>query len=248
MPQHTISHADELYFGAARQPNMVSKRRGVRLHPIVQVDLGAPLTLDADGLIDAATGTELPDTETVTYTPANAGTSPVDGANTTWVLDVPRNITAAVSHGSSVVAMTILITGKDVYGQRMSELLTIAATGTSQTATGVKAFKSIDSIAITAAADAEANTLDVGFGDTLGLPYRLGGAYDILSKFVDGGLEAIGSGTQTAGVATTATTTTGDVRGTWLPATATNGTRRFRMWMKIHDPSTDAGAFGVTQA
>lgn len=248
MPQHTISHADELFFGSARSPNMANGRRGVRLTPIVQIDLGAPLTLDADGLIDAATSTELPDSTTITYTTADLGASPLDGASTTWVLDVPRNVTAAASHASSIVAMTILITGKDYYGQSMSELLTITATGTSKTATGAKAFKSIDSIAITSAADATDNTLDIGWGDTLGLPYRLGGAYDILAKYVDASLEAISSGTQTAGVSTTATTTTGDVRGTWLPATATNDTRRFRIWMKIHDPSSDAGAFGVAQA
>lgn len=248
MRGHTISHADELFFGAARQPNMVSKRRGVPLHPIVQVDLGAPVTLDADGLIVAATSTELPNATTITYTPATAGTSPVDGANTTWVLDAPRNITIAVTHGSSVVAMTIVVTGKDTYGQRMTESLAIAATGMSQSATGLKAFKSVDSIAITSAGNATTNTMNLGWGDTLGLPYRLGGAYDILAKYVDGSLEAIGSGTQTAGDAAAATSSTGDVRGTWLPATATNGTRRFRIWMKIHDPSSDAGAFGVAQA
>jgi len=150
------------------------------------IDLGAPITLDADGLIKAATSTELPDTETVTYTIATAGTSPLDGASQTWVLDAPRNITATVTHDSSVVAMTIKVTGKDVFDVEMYEEMSIAATGTSQTAAGLKAFKEVTSVAITAAADAEANTLNLGWGDVLGLPVYVPDASYVAAEMEDG--------------------------------------------------------------
>lgn len=245
--RHTISHAKNLFHGAAQHPGANGAERGVPFNPLVLVDLGAPITLDANGLIAAATGTELPNTETVTYVFATqGGTSPLDGANTTGVLDKPRNVTAVATHASSVVAMTIVVTGKDEYGAPLVESLAIPATGTSQAVAGLKAFKEVDSIAITAAADAEANTLDMGWGDVLGLPYRLGFRADILAIYQDATLE--NSSTVVAADATDpATATTGDVRGTVVPTTACDGTNVYKVWMKIHDPSSRAGAFGVDQ-
>ncbi len=260
--KHHISHASELYFGAAYKAGAFASngRVGSPFNPLVKVDLGDPITLDADGLVKAATSTELPNTETVTYTTATDNTSPLDGAIAApstvflngadvlvWVLDVPRNITAAASHSSSVVAMDIVVTGYDVYGEPMSELLAIAATGTSQTAAGLKAFKYIYSYAITAATDAEANTLNIGWGDVLGLPYVLPAKSDFFTNgtYQNETLEATAP-TVVAGVTTTATTTTGDVRGTVDLYTAMDG-NAVSVWYKT-DPSTVESLFGVTQA
>jgi len=246
MAEHTISHADALFWGNAKKLGGDDKR-GVPMTPIYQADLGAPLTLDANGLIAGATGTELPDTETVTYTFADdAGVSPLDGANQTGVLDVARNITCLTTHGSSIVAMTVTVTGTDVYGEAIQETITIAATGTSEADNGVKAFKTVTTIAITAAADAEANTLNVGWGDVLGLPYRLAGEYDVLAVYADS-TEELASATVVAGVSATATATTGDVRGTVTPNTATDGSVNYRVWMKLNGVATDAEAYGVAQ-
>lgn len=228
MPTHNISRADQLRVGASVHPQATST--GVPLDPVTYVDIGVPVALVADALIKAATTTELPNAATVTYTFPSAGASPQDGSiGTTGTLDVPRNITAAATHASSVVAMTLLITGKDFYGQTMSEQLSIAATGTSQTATGKKAFKTVTSIAITSAGNAQANTLNMGFGDTLGLPFNLKEKEQALF-FIDG-IPQTTLGTVTVADTNAPTTTTGDVRGTWLPNSATDAARSYCVWM-----------------
>jgi len=152
------------------------------------IDLGSPVVLDADALIKAATGAELPDSTptSVTYTFPHASASPQDGVNLTGILDVPRNITVAASHGSSVVAMTIKVTGEDVHGREMYEELAITATGTAKTAAGVKAFKKVTSIELYSAADATTNTVNIGYGDVLGLPVFVPHASNILGALIDG--------------------------------------------------------------
>lgn len=215
------------------KPAQIDETVNVRLFPTAHVDLGSPITLDANGLIVAATGAELPNAETVTYTPDNAGASPVDGANQTWELDVPRNVTAAVTHATSVVAMTVTVTGKDVYGATMVEDLAIAATGVSQTADGKKAFASIDSIAFTAAGNAEANTANIGFGDVLGLPVALPNAAYVLAE-IENGATAV-AGTLVAADSADPTATTGDVRGTYDPNSAADGSKGFALLVALAD-------------
>lgn len=252
--RHTISHADELFAGNAYGEVLASLQgagRGIRFHHKYYHQFGAPLTADNDSMIDAATGAEAPNTETVTYTPDTDGASPTDGAQDVeaiggvnyWVLDVPRNIQTVVTHGSSVVAMTIVVTGLDLYKQPMSETITVAATGASQTDLGLKAFKWVRSIALVAAADAEANTVNVGFGDVLGLPFKITNKDDIVSANADGSVE---DATIAVGVTTDpATATTGDVRGTVDFTQASNATIRFGVDFLI-DHSGGEATFGVT--
>lgn len=205
--------------------------------------LGSPAAVSANALISAATSTELPNNATITYTTATDNTTPLDGAiaapanvlmkdnqlHLVWSLDIPRNVTAAVSHGSSVVAMTILVSGFDVNKNALSELLTIAATGTSQTAAGLKAFKYIKSFAIVSAGNATTNTLNVGFGDVLGLPYILAEKSDLLQTWFNQVVEATVP-TVVVADATAVTTTTGDIRGTIDLNSASNGSA-VRVWM-----------------
>lgn len=259
MAKHHISHASELYYGSAYNAKAQANngRTGVPAHLLTKVSLGSPAVLDADAIIIDATSTELPNAATITYTTATDGTTPLDGAIAApstvflnganvlvWVLDVPRNITAAVSHASSVAAMTITVSGYDQYGVPMSEALSIAATGTSQTAAGKKAFKYVYSIAITAAGDATGNTLDLGYGDVLGLPYTL----DALSDFFTNGtyfnevLESTAPTVVKADATSPATTTTGDVRGTVDLNSATDGSA-ISVWYRANPSS-----LGVTQA
>lgn len=248
--KHHISTAAQLYYGDGYHAGIFNdnKRKGVEITSLTKIDLGAPLTLDVNALIVAATSTELPDTETVTYTFPVSSASPQDGANLTGIMDVPRNITATTTHGSSVVAMTILVTGTDTYGEAMSELVTVAATGTSQVDQTAKAFKTVTTIAITAAADAEANTLNMGFGDILGLPFKLEGEYDVVTQYADTTEEKLASVFVAADATATATTTTGDVRGTVTPDTATDGSVNYYVLMKVADASSKIGLGGVTQA
>ena len=223
-----------------------NERRGALMVPITKIDLGSPIVADTNGLVLAATSTELPNNETVTYTfPGSA--SPLDAANTDGVLDFPRNVTAVTSHGSSVVAMTILVTGTDEYGEVMSELLTVTATGTSKVTDTLKAFKTVTSIAIASSSDAEANTLNMGFGDVLGIPYKLEGEYDVLAFYADAVEEKLASVFVAADATSPATTTTNDVRGTVDPDTTLDGTVNLVLWMKVADPTTKIGLVGVDQ-
>lgn len=158
-----------------------------RLQPML-IDLGSPLVAVTTAFISAATGTELPNTATKTYTTANIGTSPCDGANTTWINDVPRNVTLTASHNSSIVAMTVGITGVDVFNQPLYELLTLTATGTSKSVTGLNAFYKITKVDLIAATDATANTISIGFGSALGLPVHISAVREIMAEIQDGAL------------------------------------------------------------
>jgi hypothetical protein len=260
--KHNLTFADQVYVGGGNFPPLFSanERRGAPVNFLTKVSLGEPGAADDDGIVDAATSTELPDTETVTYTTADDGTTPFDNADTpapstiqtstgasasVWALDVPRALEAKVTHGSSVVAMTITVSGYDVYGQAMSELFTATAGTTSKTVTGTKAFKYIESIAITAAADAEANTLNLGWTDVLGLPYKAAAVADVVRVFFNDVLDD--SATVVAADTTTATTGTGDVRGTVDTNSAADDSEVV-VWMHVADPNTEAGLRGVDQA
>jgi hypothetical protein len=271
MSYQILSKADDLYVGRARSHvlNAGGSQRGIQIHPLVMVDFGTPALGDADFLVKAATGTEIPDAaETVTYTPATDGTSPLDSAAVLSVITLPdgstdnvfdvrggalagRNLVSVVTHDSAVVAMTILISGYDYYLNPMSELHTITATGTSKTATGFKAFCYVSDIAITAGADASANTVNIGTGEKLGLPYALEKKGHILSATIGGVQELINVGSNAAvmeGLAVAATTSNGDVRGTVTFTTALDGSKEAIVWGYFSDWNSIRGLQGVAQA
>ena len=237
------------------------------------VSFGTPGVPDADFLVKAATGAELPNAadpgETVTYTTETDGTTPLDSAaptpetislpdgSTVEVWDVSdgaaygRNLISVVTHGSAVVAMTILITGYDYLYRAMTELHTITAGTTTKTATGYKAFKYVKSVAITAAADASANTLNLGTGTKLGLPYALQKKGQLLQATLGGVQELINvasNATVMEATATTATNATGDVRGTVSFNTALDGSKEAACWMYVEDINSGTGLVGVAQA
>lgn len=245
MARHNITNAENLFTGEAYFGPANSGLRGIPMTPLLLISLGAPALGDADSLIDAATSTELPDTETVTYTfPGTA--SPVDGAMSDGILDFPRNVSIVTTHGSSVVAMTILITGLDEYGVVTSELVTVAATGTTQTDATLKTFKSITSIALIAAADAEANTVNIGTGDVLGLPYRIDSGEVVSIIEADNMIPTTGT-LVFADTTDPATTTTGDVRGTYNPTQTLNGSLVTRLLVMVSGRASKVDAFGIDQ-
>lgn len=157
----------------------------------------------------------------------------------TAVFDVPRAV-QIVSAGAGDTTQTALVTGKDVYGQPMSELISFNGT---TPVLGKKAFLSVTSVYVSAAT---AGNVSVGTTDILGLPYAVN-SRNYVQTAVNGAF--VTTGTLTAAVTTSpATTTTGDVRGTFAPATATDGSKRYTMWIFVKDPDTSAGLYGVTQA
>jgi len=265
MSRHNISKADDVFQGAAYfAPYHSSKENTVGV-PVTfgymhNFGTSAPIATDIDYLMDAATSTELPDTETVSYTAASDdGTTPFDNGDTpatsslttstgttatVWALDIPRNIVVTTTHGASVVAMTVTVQGYDVYGVYMEEDIAVTATGTSQTDAGAKAFAYVSGFEITAAGDAEANTCNIGVGDVFGLPFRVEKQSEVI-PFGDGALDA--SATIVVGDDTTATATTGDVRGTIDFNDAADASKLFAALIFPPDRDTKNNAFGISQ-
>lgn len=203
-----------------------------------------PLTLQAAGL---ASSQNPGSGASFTLTAGTGVTSRLraDGV-TEYVLDTPRCVTVTAAGANTA---TYTITGYDQYGQRMTQ--TIAAPSTSTVAT-LKAFKTVISVT-NANATAGTNGLTVGFNDTLGLPVAISAIIYIQSVKWDVAL-ADNAGTATAADATSpATASTGDVRGTYAPSSAANGTKRLVMTIAVPGiacgpNATRVGAFGVTQA
>lgn len=182
--------------------------------PTVLVSLGAPDTADADGVCASQAGTA--DTAmTIAGALASGGVA---------TFDVPRNVVGAWTN-----AATLTVTGTDEYGETIVET---SASGTSMA--GKKAFKTVTSVV----PSANITGATVGTGDVLGLPFRLAGSGFVVRELEDGAAPT--AGTAVAGVTTAATATTGDVRGTYDPNSACNGTKVFELLVASPDP-TDVG-------
>lgn len=229
--RHTITRADEIYWGAVRKSGYSPDGRdGIKLDTIKFVDLGVPVTADPDGIV---AGVTVFTDSAVTLTAADL---------TLATLDVPRNVSFVAD--TTAVTQTALVTGLDEYGQVMTELFTLDGT---TTVVGAKAFSSLTQLDF---ALGGAGGVDVGFGDVLGLPFRLSdNAYAVGGLLVDNIVNT--TAVFVTGLATTVTSTagSGDVRGT-VSSTGSlpNDSRRYTMLMVIPNISDASVAFGVDQA
>ena len=180
----------------------------------------------------------------LTLTAGTSAKSVVRTDGTTVIqLDVPR----ALQVNSSTTARTFTVSGYDYYGQAMTESIVVATAGTPKS--GKKAFYQISSVTISGSATA----VTVGTTDILGSPIRIiDGGYIIDPGWA--GALAPDTGTFVAADTTNpATSTTGDVRGTYQPSSATNGTNRLVVSIAVpaiaSGPyATRIGALGVNQA
>ena len=100
MSRNNVTRADDLFIGRAQYNRAYGAKQGIPWSPLVYHDFGAPILFDIDSLIDGATGTELPNTETVTYTFPAGNVSPQDGVNQSGVLATPRKL----HYGSNTLA------------------------------------------------------------------------------------------------------------------------------------------------
>ena len=172
------------------------------------------------------------------------------GGVTVLQLDCPRAVQLTTASGTITTSRTITVSGYDYYGQAMSEAI---ATGTTSSAVanvaGKKAFFQITGITISGALPV---AITVGTTDVLGIPVRVFNVSYVASVKSNNTL-AQDAGTFVAADTATATTTTGDVRGTYAPATASNGVVRTTMGIllpaiAVGPNATRVGALGVTQA
>jgi hypothetical protein len=251
--KQSLTSADQSYVGRGYDAAVfgVNGRKGVPVNFLTKIDLGAPKVAVAAGIVKDASG---PNATTTTVTADTNGVAPLAptaalttttvNGQTVMVLDVPRNVTAAID--TAVGNITVLVTGYDQYYKPMTELMAIAAAGTA--ITGLKAFKYIRSIAMTSDGNDAAKKIQVGFGTLLGLPYKLAEKSDLLSMFFDDALN-VPSAIAIA-ITATASNVTGDTRGTVAVATVgnMNGTKTLKGWMHVADPNTAEGVRGVAQA
>jgi len=144
----------------------------------------------------------------ITWIPSYSGTSGPLGAGVI-ALDVPRNLT--ITGILNVTAANFTVFGWDRYGMPMVE--TITGPVGSNTTEGLKAFKYIQAVYVSTGTVAN---VSVGVGNVFGLPYFVGDSNYIFQQKFDGALDV---GTILAGDRRNATASTGDVRGTYAPAT-----------------------------
>jgi hypothetical protein len=179
---------------------------------------------------------------------AGAGNATINGTLATSsvaTFDYARAFSIITSNAANTT-QTVTITGTDYYGQTQTQTLTCNGT---TTVTSTKTFKTITQVAVSAALT---GNLSVGSGDVFGLSYAVTDAGYLLRTGWNN-LVADNAGTFVAADATTPTATTGDVRGTFLPSTAANGTRRLVIAIgmtaiQAGPTATKLGAIGVTPA
>lgn len=121
------------------------------------VNLGAPDTLDADGIWDGIAG----EATAATFTSADFKTATFSG---TLSGKYGRCLQVVASAGADHV---LTISGRDYLGNKMQEQITVVNT---VVVFGKKAFKTVDTVLV--AAGAAGDTIDIGWYDRLGLPYK----------------------------------------------------------------------------
>lgn len=177
-----------------------------------------------------------PNTTTVTYyrtgyTPA--GNTVFAGTLAAGVPDYPRNVVVTVTHGSAVVALSGTISGIDVYGRNISEAWSVTAGSTSKTFTGKKSFYRVDTVTVTAAADASADSVVVGTGTVFG--------FDVKCSVASAVKETSAGSVVTNGTLVAASTaSTDDIRGTYSPNSAPNGATSYVAWIISDDPEASS--------
>lgn len=201
---------------------------GFPLSPLTTYRI-APAVLDADGIAVAQ----------AVLTASNLTIAGALASGGVATFDVPRAISVTSSDAGDTT-QTATFTGTDFYGLAQTEVL---AFNGAATISGKKAFKTISRVAISAAltGNGSAGTLDI-----YGLPFVLSNISDIITVKWDGVL-AQNAGTAVIADATTpATTTTGDVRGTYTQSgNAANGTRILTFTYYVLNPNTKIGLYGV---
>lgn len=178
------------------------------------ISLGTPASLDADGLLAATT---------MSHTAAMTAGGFASAYDDTVMGLYGRNVTAVglLTAGS---ANAVTVEGYDYLNQPVIE--TLAPSGVSA-ANGKKAFKRVTKISWTPSSAGA--TFNVGWGDVLGLPYK---ATALIDELEDDAAPTAGT-FATAVTTDPATATTGDPRGTYDPNSACDGSKEFKVRVKI---------------
>jgi hypothetical protein len=208
---------------------------GFGLAPSCYIDLGTPAALAATAIC-AAQAIAGAGNALINGTKASGGTVTIESG-----IPFFGRAVSVVSSGAGDTTQTVTVTGTDIYGAAMTQTLTLNGT---TTVNGTKAFKTITQVAVSAAL---AGNLSVGDTDIIGIPFRCVNR-SVVQTFWDTAF--VTTGTFVAAVATTPSATTGDVRGTFVPPAATNGSRRLVLWFNFPYTYADtvASIIGPVQA
>jgi hypothetical protein len=141
--------------------------------------------------------------------------------------DVPRCVSITSSGNDSPTTYTV--TGVDEYGVTVVENITGPNT---TTVNCLKALKTVTSISANVT---PTGNISIGNSTKLGLPLFIAGAGSIIREILDNA--AATAGTLVAGVVSTPTATTGDVRGTYIPNSAPDGSRTWELVVYLGDPT-----------
>ena len=238
--------SDDVYLGGAPTANTgtvynVTQSPTLGVGPCGRVtyyDI-VPLTIFDDNFALS----QSPGTSTVITMAAGTG---ITKTGSTYYMDVPRNV--RITSGGADTAMHFTVVGIDVYGQAMSEAITGATAGI---AAGKKAFYGLTSVTPSGTVS---TTVKVGTGDVFGLPVRVTDKTYITSAQWNNTLAKDAGTVTVADVTATATTLTGDVRGTYAPSSgASDGAKRLVVGIvlpaaAVSPTATRIAALGVTQA
>lgn len=211
-------HLDEPGYSASRNKDPFPQDFIGNRFGLFSVNFGSPAALAATGICAAQAISGSNVSASINGTLASGGAVTVD---------YDRSV-SVVSSGAGDTTQTVTVRGKDRYGVSMAETLTLNGT---TTVNGLKAFKTITSVTVSATM---AGNLSVGVGNKFGIPYFLqSGAYRVL-EIVNGA--AVTTGTLVAGATAKPTATTGDVRGTYAPSTAPDGSNTYELVLALGDP------------
>ena len=211
----TLMFGDAYY---ARLNDTFDEVAGYPVTPISKISLGSPAAADTNYIFESANI-------------ADASTTALTLAHTT--LDVTRNIQAVAQAASSSDAVLNII-GTDVYGNTITESLTLNNDTVVQTA---QAFKTVTSITPNGGSGKGGTAVLIGTGNKLGLPVKLNNRSDLMQAWhgstLDGGGLTVVVGSTSAGA---------DDRGTIEFTNALDGSE-IVIYMSV-DASTTAKMVG----
>lgn len=236
--------SDDLYLGAAPTLIGTNNNGGLGVGPMGRTytfDV-VPAALAANNLATAQAKAAAGNLTLTAGAGITSGTTPQ--GTTSYQLDTPRSLRITSNGNDSGVTFTV--TGADKYGQGMSQALTGANVGT------VETTKAFDAVYQVYSSGATATNVTVGTGDRFGLPFRLLDINHVVAVKWASALADDAATVVAADTTSPATTTTGDVRGTVDPSSASNGTRRLTVTMFMPaiasgPNATRTGALGVNQ-
>lgn len=150
---------------------------------IAHVHIPKPVAADSNGMVDGAECTTGAEAEPLVITEFDAQP------------DWPRNIvvTLAADTADHVAAGNIIVKGINFAGEEITETHTVTA-DTAGTFTGSIAFKKVTSVTVPIQ-DGDSVTVDVGWGNKFGIPYKLVADEQVILKLFDNSAE---NGTITA--------------------------------------------------